>query len=309
MSNIEFHGGRLPNDPSKPRLLFGTHLKTAPTYPNELDYLSEVDNYPMYLNDRIGDCTCAGAGHIIQAESRYGQGTTESVTDNNVLTAYEAVSGYNPKTGENDNGAVMQEVLSYWRKTGIGDHKILAFAEVDHKNKDELRAAMNIFGSLYIGINFPGTAMDQFNKGQPWDYVKGATIEGGHAIHGGAYAVGGNWKVVTWGAIQDMTDSFWDKYVEEAWVVITPEWLNAGKSPGGFDLYGLGEELASLTGGANPFPKPDPGPAPSPNPTPNPSDADEVLQAFLTEWFSKGYTLHSHPHLEAVLRTWVESRS
>jgi hypothetical protein len=311
MSKIIFHPGRLPNDPNKPRALFGAHLTQTPTYPEVLDYISGI-SYPMYLNDREGDCTFAGAGHIIQAESHYGSGTTQTVTDNDVQTGYVAVSGYNPRTGANDNGCVMQDVLSYWRKTGIGGHKILAFAEVDINNKDELRAAMNTFGALYIGINFPDSAMDQFNEGKPWDVVRGAQIEGGHAIHGGAYKVGGNWQIVTWGAVQEMTDDFWDNYVEEAWVVITQEWLDAnGHSPTGFDLYGLGEQLANLTGEPNPFPSPTPTPNPEPVPTPapTPSDPDAVLESFLTDWFNKGYALPKHRHLYDALKQWLDSRS
>lgn len=252
--DIEFHGGRLPNDPSKPRLKFRSFLEESFTFPDSVDYLSLVDSWPMYLNDRLGSCTCAGAGHLIQAESRYGQGATQTITDSDVLTAYSAVSGYDPATGANDNGAIMQEVLDYWRKVGIGGHNIVAFAEVDITNPGELMAAMNIFGALYIGFEFPRSAMDQFNNYEPWDYTGDSPIEGGHAVHGGAYKVGDNWKVTTWGEVQDMTQAFWDHYVFEAWVVITPEWLNAqGQSPTGLDLYGLGEQLQDLTGEPNPF--------------------------------------------------------
>lgn len=251
---VEFHPGVLPNDPAKPRLKVARFL-SAPSYPSSLDYLSKVSNYPMYLNDRIGDCTCAGPGHIIQAESTYGQGSTQTVSDNDVLIAYEANSGYDPATGANDNGAMLQDVLNYWRKTGIGGHQILAFAELDTSNMAEVKAAMSTFGAVYIGFDFPSSAMSQFDKGEPWDVVSGANIDGGHAVHGGAYTDGGNYKVITWGAVQEMTQAFWDKYVFEAWVVITPEWISAnGTSPSGFDLHGLGEELANLTGGTNPFP-------------------------------------------------------
>lgn len=250
---IEFHPGVLPNDPEKPRLKVSRFL-TAPTYPASLDYLSNVSNFPMYLNDRIGDCTCAAGGHIIQAESTYGRGATETVTDGDVLTAYEAVSGYNPATGENDNGAVLQDVLNYWRKTGIGGHQILAFAELDIHNMAEVKAAMSTFGAVYLGFDFPSSAMEQFNEGRPWDVVYGAYSQGGHAVHAGAYLEDGTIKVTTWGAVQEMTQAFWDKYVFEAWIVITPEWLNdVGYSPSGFDLHGLGQELAELTGGTNPF--------------------------------------------------------
>lgn len=310
MTNIQFHGGRLANDPTKPRLHYSEFLTTTPSFPDAVDYLSKVTNWPMYLNDRLGDCTCAAVGHVVEAESEYGQGSTQTITDNDVETAYEAVSGYNPTTGAHDDGCVMQDVLSYWRKTGIGGHNILAFAEVDHTNQDELRAAMNTFGSLYIGINFPGSAMDQFNNGQPWDVVKGSSIEGGHCIHGGAYQVGNNWKVVTWGAVQEMTQAFWDKYVEEAWIVITPEWLSAaGQSPTGLDLYGLGQQLSVLTGDANPFPAPTPQPPePTPTPAPTPGDADQTLASFLSGFLST-HSLPNHPHLEDALKSWLDSRS
>lgn len=253
----EFKGGRLPNDPSKPRLKLASILKdVAPDYPENKDWLSEVASWPMYMNDRIGDCTIAGAAHIIQAATTYGQGNIVTVTDDDVLKAYEDNSGYDPKTGANDNGAVMQDVLDYWRKTGIGGHKIIAFAEVDVKNEDELRAALSLFGFLYIGINFPDSAMTQFDNGQPWDVVPGAKNEGGHAIHGGYYDVSDKiWKVTTWGAVQGMTQAFWDEYVEEAWIVITPEWLNAqGDNPDGINTSVLGEAFTKITGEANPFP-------------------------------------------------------
>jgi hypothetical protein len=221
-----------------------------------VDYLSKVTSWPMYLNDKIGSCTCAGAGHVLEAESTYGQGSTVTVSDDDVLTAYEAVSGYDPATGENDNGARMQDVLSYWRKSGLGGHKILAFAQVDLASVSDLNSGLATFGALYVGIHFPESAMTQFNQGKPWDVVPGSRIEGGHAIYVGYYGPddAAGWKLVTWGAVQDMTQEFWDEYVEEAWVVITPEWLNAnGTSPEGLDLYALGEDLAALTGQPNPF--------------------------------------------------------
>src|SRR3954470_7477044 len=121
----DFKLGRKPNDPSKPRLSLGGFLRDTAGYPSKRDWLSQVDNWPMYLNDRIGDCTCAGAGHIIQSASTYGQGQTITISDDDVLRAYIANSGYDPRTGANDNGAVMQDVLNYWRKEGIGGHKIL----------------------------------------------------------------------------------------------------------------------------------------------------------------------------------------
>jgi len=295
--------GRLPNDPSKPRLLFAKYTEEKPTYPDRVDYISDI-TYPMYLNDKIGDCTIAGAAHMIQAISKYGQGVIQTLTDDDVVSAYEANTGYDPSTGANDDGAVMQDVLNYWRKTGIGGHNILAFAEVDVNNTDEIRNALSTFGALYIGINFPDSAMEQFDSGKPWDVQDGANLDGGHAIHGGFYDVNGNYKVTTWGAIQEMTPAFWNEYVEEAWVVITPEWLNAaGTSPSGLNLNQLGEDLAELTGGVNPFPTPEPNPTPTPVVVSN-----DDLASFLSD-FLPSHDLSALPVLQEKLQDWLASRT
>lgn len=249
--------GRLaPHSPeTHPRLMFANYLQAGsyPPAPPVVDYVSKVPDWPMYLNDRYGDCTCAAAGHMIEAWTEYGAGATVKITDDEVLTAYEAVSGFDPKTGANDNGAVMQDVLDYWRKTGIGGHKILAFAQIDVKNAAELDAAMNLFGHLYLGINFPETAMKQFDKGQPWDVVSGAKVEGGHAIDWGYVAQHQNHKIITWGKAQEMTAAFFDAYVEEAWVVLNQEWIKDNKAPAGFDIDALNADFTAMTGQPGPF--------------------------------------------------------
>lgn len=302
----DFKLGRLPADPTTPKLKLASFLTTTTpvAYPENRDWLSLVTHWPMYLNDRIGDCTCATIGHLVQVFNRYGQKRDVQVSDNDVLTAYSAVSGYNPNTGENDNGAVVQDVLNYWRKTGVGGHNILAFAQVDFKNPDELRAAMNIFGNIYLGIDFPDSAMVQFNQGEPWDVVPEAFSEGGHAINAGYYDVSdGMWKVVTWGRIQPMTQAFFDKYVEEAWVVISQEWLDAnGRNPEGLDMTTLGDEFTRITGEASPFPEVQPTPAP--NPVPN--QADEDFAKALVKWLAKKPWFYKD--VQAAAQAWLKNR-
>ncbi len=285
--NFQFQLGRRPNDPIKPRLRLSTLLTgEAPTVPENVDWLSRVTVWPMYLNDRIGDCTCATAGHMIQNITAYGEGTEETITDNDVLTAYEAVSGYNPYTGENDNGAIVQDVLNYWRKAGIGGHNILAFAEVDYNNKDELHAAVNLFGNIYLGIAFPESGFDQFYNGEPWDVVPNSRIVGGHAINSGWYDISdGKWKIISWGQVVEMTQAFWDEYVEEAWVVISEEWLDAnGRNPAGIDMDVLGNEFTRITGESDPF-----GPQPIPTPVENFWDTVEKWWKSLIRWFKRHF--------------------
>jgi len=199
------------------------------------------------------NCTIAMTGHQIEAWTEYGQGTAHKVTNSQVLTAYEAVSGYVPGEPNTDQGAVLQDVMNYWRKTGIGGHKIVAFAQVNVANLIEAHSAINYFGSLSVGVNFPNAAMDQFNHHQVWSPVKGDTIAGGHAIHVGAYSHPNNTlTAVTWGAPQVLTYPWWVEYVQEAWVAITQDWINKASQvdPLKQGLTTLEQEFKQLTGQA-----------------------------------------------------------
>lgn len=296
--------GKLPPNLSAPRLMLAPHLTTAPETPRVADYLSLVPSWPMYGNDRYGDCVFAMVGHFTQAATRYGEGAEERMTTTQVLNAYSAVTGFDPADPDTDRGTVMQDAMTYWRKTGVGGHKIRAFASVNPTNHAELRAAVQIFGAALIGFNFPSFAWDQFDQGRPWDVsTSSLDIEGGHAVHVGAYDADDRMvTLTTWGTTQQMTYDFWDRYVDEVWVVITDEWLNAlnGKSPTGLDLYGLGEDFAALTGDANPFP--------APVPTPPAPTMDDVLAVAAVEWLKVRHRTANNVAFEKAVKLWLAER-
>ena len=66
----------------------------------------------MMENDQIGDCTCAAAGHLIMEWTANAGKKMVMPTDKQIVAAYSAVTGYNPETGANDNGAVEIDVLN-----------------------------------------------------------------------------------------------------------------------------------------------------------------------------------------------------
>jgi hypothetical protein len=330
-----FKGGRRPNDPSKPRLRIGPYLRTAQVTPPRVDWLSQVKQWPMYDNDKYGDCVWATIGHQIQALTTYGQGNTIVVHDASLLSAYSAVTGFDPTKPSTDQGTVVQDALNYWRKTGIEGHQILAFAQVDHTNRAEVEAAINVFGSVHVGLNFPQSAMDQFNAGRDWDTIaRDGGVIGGHAVPVGSYDdTTGFDGTVSWARQLRMSQSFWNKYVEEAWIVITKDWLNAnGLSPEGVDLYGLGQEFSVRTGQPNPFPKPAPTPTPTPVPTPTPTPsptptpvpvptpvpsgeppadlaADKVLAGSVRAWASAWHVSGTANDVATAIKAWLKSRN
>jgi hypothetical protein len=231
----------------------------------------------MLGNDQWGDCTCAGVGHKRIGDVYVNQGTTLTVTTDDALALYSAVTGFDPNAGPpgdnpTDQGAVCQDVLQYWLTNGFLGEKILAYAKVTLSDLTQVKQAIAVFGQVYCGFNFPDSAMDQFNAGQTWDVVSGAQIQGGHCVTIGAFDANGL-ECVTWGAVQKMTWAFFQAYFDEAWVIVTPDFVNAasGNDVLGQSLYQLGQEFAQLTGKPNPIPAPQPQPTPTPTPAPTPT--------------------------------------
>lgn len=260
--------GKLPAQPARPQLRLAELATALPAPPAAVDFYSKVASWPMYLNDRLGCCVEAGLGHHEQQISRYGQGVEVDVPDAAILAAYEQIAGYNPADPNTDQGTLVQDALTWWRKgSGLAGHAITAYAVVDLNSATEIKQAVATFGALGIGFNFPAFAMDQFDNGEPWDVqAKNSSIEGGHYVIVVGYD-GTYFYVVTWGKIQKMTPAFFRKYVDEGWVVLDDEMVSK-LSQYNTDLYAFGQEFASLTGQANPFPAwPAPAPVPAPGPT------------------------------------------
>src|SRR5690348_4996959 len=159
-----FRLGKLPAQPARPHLKLSAVLRdrlAAP--PASADWQADSIQWPMYANDAVGDCTCAGVGHMVNQLTFYGSGTEQIPTEKSVLGMYSAITGYTPSDPNSDTGAYCQDVLAYWRKTGLERHKIVAYASLDVSNLTEIKQAISLFGTVYVGLNFPDTAMTQFD--------------------------------------------------------------------------------------------------------------------------------------------------
>src|ERR1700712_387087 len=142
----------------------------------------------------------------------------------------------------------IQTALEYAVHQGGADGvKALAFASVDFTNERELRAAHAIFGQVWYGIYVLEANDDEYWNNQPWDYVAGSPISGGHSVTGVGYDPT-DYRFITWGEETRWTEGYRTHEVEEAWVVIWPENLGSAQFQHGINLTQLLADYRAITG-------------------------------------------------------------
>lgn len=254
----ELRLGKRPATPDRRDLLFANYRESPIGLPKTFGYGHLVKDWQMLGNGPdpqmpasfkgAGDCYWAGTAHQVMVWAAAAGAKVPTFKTVDVLAAY-ASTGYDPRTGAGDNGTDVRKGLGYVQKTGLVDasgvrHKIGAYVALEPGNLTQLREALYLFGAVGIGIQFPSYAEDQFAAGKSWSYRSGGSIEGGHYIP----VVLNPLQVVTWGQLQKMTASFYSHLCDEAWAIISPDFLHNGKSPAGFDLAQLTADLKTVTG-------------------------------------------------------------
>lgn len=260
--NTKFLGklGKGPVRYDKRTLKLSKYLKVLAPAPPKASYVQMVKNWPMMLNDMLGDCVIAAAGHIIQQVTTYG-GNPVVPSDSAILRGYMDVGGYIPGDPSTDNGCIMLDGLNYWRQKGIAGHKIVAYVALEPGNMRQLKQAISIFGNVYMGIQLPVTAQEQpecwsvVPDGGQWA-LPGSW--GGHCVPGMMYdpaqpnsanmAQDSTIGFISWGQLMWMTTSMYKTYVDEAYAVLDADFLGTdGKTPAGLDLNQLLADLAEIT--------------------------------------------------------------
>jgi hypothetical protein len=254
-------GYKLGKRPARPRptdLRFSNYrvglLPIAPVLPpppaGKFGHELLVPTWGVLGNDTVGDCAVAGAAHETMLWTAEGKNPAP-FNDECVIKCYSEITGYDPSDPSTDTGCDMHDVLNYRRQVGLLDangnrHKIGAYLALDIGNIQHLLEALYLFSAVGVGIQFPDTAMEQFHAAMPWD-LPGGTIEGGHYVPLVGRNSRQNLVCVTWGRLQAMTLGFYTAFAEEAWAILSPEFLSAGVSPEGFDLDTLNADLAAVT--------------------------------------------------------------
>lgn len=239
--------------------------------PEKVDYFTKA--MPalkrIYGNDQWGDCVIASAYHQFGVwsanDNTQGEQPPLQGTDREVVDSYHRICG------AGDNGCVISDVLDYTIRNGLPlngtTQKIDGYVSVDHTNKLLVQVALDVFGSLKLGIYLP----------QAWtctDCTWGKTnsrIVGGHDVPAVGYDQTGV-QIATWGGLVTITwEAFLSpRWIEECYVVLAPQWYGSDKlAANGLDVTKLRADLAQLgQGGIPDVPPPFPPPPPPPPPIP-----------------------------------------
>jgi len=240
-----------PNQNDPRTLKFSDYIdsSTLNTLPLQHDWTIKVRKpWRRMGNWTLSDCTCAAAGHMIEC---WTANTTHEdvITTKEVVTAFSALTGYDPATGKNDVGVNYLDALKYWRATGIGDHKIKLFTLVDHSSHDLVRAAVYLFGGAYLGLDLPNTIIHKdIWEREPGDLTGDRAVGsfGGHAVNIVAYDE--NYiTCVSWGKIKKLTWEFFDTYCYCLYAIVTDEFFKDGQSALGLNLPLMEENLLQIT--------------------------------------------------------------
>jgi hypothetical protein len=246
----KFKGGKLAPVRKPWHVALTDHLDAAITWPpvpaQGWEFTVPANELNILGNDQYGDCAEAGAFGMAQVQSNNADPSDPIVpTTAQALALYSAVTGFNAADPSTDQGTVLTDLLAYWQSTGFEMttrsgksrlSKIVGWASLDISSFALLRWAAYTFGGSYLGIQCPQECEDDTTN---WNFAPGLPIAGGHCIvQAGEGSLGG--KMRSWGMFIPASAGFMGAYVDEGYIVVSPEWLNAqNESPVGLNLNSL----------------------------------------------------------------------
>jgi hypothetical protein len=220
-----------------------TSLPVAPTK----ELLENTVSWPMLANNRFNCCTSAAAGHMVHHWTAANQRGV-FLTDEDIIRAHALLTGDRLM-----DCVAMLDALKFWRKTGIGNHRVHSFVSAHPKDAHELRCIIHLFGSAYLGLDLPKFVLAGDPTGWPeipWAIPASVSTEdsapqvaNGHCVTAVGYGEEGVF-VVTWGTLKTMSWEFFQSYNVEMYAVLSSDWVRRNEvCPSGFDLSSLTRDL------------------------------------------------------------------
>lgn len=229
-----------------------------PANVRRIDWGRKLDTRRLsrFLNDRLGNCTCAAVGAIGEVWSAWTQPQMQVVQDNAIGDLYRDACGWVPGNHSTDNiGGVISNVMEYWRTHGPIDGwlSLDEHATVNVNNIQEIFDCIWYFGAVNGGWQMPLA----WQSADVWDGPPNPLAMltdpqwkpggwGGHDfilhMHDGQVAHG-----LTWGITKVVTPAGILAYMTEGHAPVSKQWLmSSGRTPSDYDYATLLNLLGSL---------------------------------------------------------------
>ena len=285
-------GKRAPSN--KPALMLADFLTgVLPVIPATADHFVGMPSWELGRNNEFGTCGPTSVANSRRLVTFGLTGVMEAPTFADIADLYRRSGnpGFNPDLNsgdsrQDDNGVIMQDMLSALLKDGIGGRKPLAYAKIAANDMDTMNTAIALFGGVNLGLDLQSAQQRQTDEGT-WSYSPSSPW-GGHAVLAGRYAnpdgvLSDRTGVITWAQVVDMDRNFVYRQEDEAWVIIWPELFGSEAFLQGVNVSALASAYKEMTGRQFPVAPTPPAPVPVPAPLPDGAAAlaDAVLAAAL----------------------------
>jgi hypothetical protein len=208
---------------------------------------------PPEIPDGIGCCFWAASLRAAVARKNSAGASmdlSKAWAVQSVLAAYSGATGFSlSDPTDTDQGTDPDQGFAYLQSTGVQLEdgtfdKIGVPVAVDPRDFDLVQIAHNLFGGLYVGVQFPG----DWESDDVWD-VTSSEIEGGHEIFSmsDSSIMPEGIAIDSWGTIRVITPAALSKFCDQLTATVDPAFLGTdGKAINGFDAEQLQADLASL---------------------------------------------------------------
>ena len=288
-SGHKFHvGGRhrpIATPQSHPHLFQSVRKymgQALPAAPSSFNYFSQSSSAQSDIlgNNSLGDCTAAGACHLVESVTAMA-GAPVILQTSDAIKFYSLSTGYVPGNPSTDQGGDEVTVCTTWAQKGIdgsGTHAIVGWLIVDPTDAVLVKSCMYVFETLYFGLELDSSWPSSVSgNGFVWS---GGTPDpnDGHCVVGGGADTNGI-TINSWGFIGSITYPTIARYCSDSaggnlFAILTQETLirAQAKTPNGFDWTTMLADFQAMNGTApstTPTLPPPPTPTPS-TPVPNP---------------------------------------
>lgn len=233
-------------DPRDLNLANYLKISTSEDVPLSHDWtVKKTSAWGVPAGKKLENCPVFAAGQLIESwDANLDKEQVEHTEA--ALQAFTALTGYDPATGENNKPLHLADIVNYWGQHGIGRHRIEIYLTIPLTDHNLVKAAISIFGGIYAGFFLPESVSTQTD----WELVSGAddtasSTNAGHALAVLAYD-SDSLTCIFQGKAQKMTWEFYDAYCDEAFALVTTEFLKSAETPMGINLPAMKSDRMTI---------------------------------------------------------------